>query len=505
LEPAQGLPGTLVTLTGTGYETCLDSSTPTAPTTPPPGLGMHGLGGGKRVVVDILWDRYTKVGETVISESGWIFTRFKVPAQAQPRVHTVYAQCMNGEYGAATFTVISASQPTTTTATEPQPTTTTTTGEPTTSTMPGGLAPTRPPGLTTPPGPTTPPVTPTATTTPTDALGVPTSDHPSNRSLWPRSVRTPAEVGWNLLAMLRSLTLAAALVLLIGFPAEIFNKTFEKNKDTIHRWFRWLPTHRIADLRIPAAAQLAAFAVIAAALTALVDPKAGLDAKTAALVLGLVVAFVVATLAYGLSGEAYAQHVTRLPAVMRLLPLAVIVAIGCALLSRLAHFIPGYAYGLFVAFVAARPQMQRDQSGHTVLISSVVMLGISLVAWFGWQPVSAAAERGGGFGILVADAVLCGIFVLGIQNVVFGLIPLQFLDGHNLFNWRSAYWFAVYILGAFGFVHVLLHPKTAPQGVTNEFTVTRAAILFVSFGLASLLFWGYFKIRSARTAAPAQS
>ncbi len=67
--------------------------------------------------------------------------------------------------------------------------------------------------------------------------------------------------------MLRSLTLAAAFVLLIGFPAEIFNKTFEKNKDTIHRWFRWLPTHRIADLRIPAAAQLAVFAVIAAALT----------------------------------------------------------------------------------------------------------------------------------------------------------------------------------------------------------------------------------------------
>lgn len=117
----------------------------------------------------------------------------------------------------------------------------------------------------------------------------------------------------------------------------------------------------------------------------------------------------------------------------------------------------------------AEREEEREQDGRTVLLSSVVMLLVAGAVWFAWQPASTAAEDGG-FGMLVLDAALCGIFVLGVQNVVFGLIPLRFMEGQHLFRWRSPYWAAVYLVGVFGLVHVLLHPNTAPQGMDNEFT-----------------------------------
>jgi hypothetical protein len=189
--------------------------------------------------------------------------------------------------------------------------------------------------------------------------------------------------------------------------------------------------------------------------------------------------------------------VSNVPGQLRVVPLAVGIAVACAVLSWAAGFVPGYTYGLFIAFFAARPQA-RERDGRTVLFSSAMMAVTSAAAWLAWQPVSSAAENGGGFGMLVLDAALCGTFVLGVQNLVFGLMPLRFMDGHHLFRWRGGYWTAMYLVGLFGLVHVLLHPKTAPHGSDNAFTVTRALLLFVAFGLASLVFWAYFRPRRSQ-------
>lgn len=77
------------------------------------------------------------------------------------------------------------------------------------------------------------------------------------------------------------------------------------------------------------------------------------------------------------------------------------------------------------------------------------------------------------------DAVLAAIFLLGVQSVVFGLIPLRFLDGDKLRNWSQLAWVLVYGAGVFFFVHLLVLNRRdlVGQGTAPAFFSTLALFL----------------------------
>lgn len=314
------------------------------------------------------------------------------------------------------------------------------------------------------------------------------------RSLFPASLRTPDEVSTSLTRVLHSAALALVLVLLVGFPAEIFNKTLEENYDEIRGWLG--RRHRRRRRRpLPESAQLALFAVLGALLLCLVDPSAAVDRKTAALALGFVVALPLMMMFFELPIEVYYTRVSGLLSTMKVLPLALAVAAACTLLSREAHFQPGYVYGLFAGYAALRGRrLAGAQEGRGILIGALCALGISLIAWLIWgKSVShAAAGPHPSFGLLVLDATLSSMFVLGVEGVVFALIPLRFLYGHKLARWNRTLWALLFALGMFGFVHVLLDTKSKEVGLVPLISVIA---LFVAFGVLSLAFWAYFRYR----------
>jgi hypothetical protein len=92
------------------------------------------------------------------------------------------------------------------------------------------------------------------------------------------------------------------------------------------------------------------------------------------------------------------------------------------------------------------------------------------------------------------------VVVAGLENAVFAMLPLRFLPGAAVFNWDKRAWLAIIGLGLFGFAHVLLNPASgagylADETRTSFFTLIA---LLIAFGLASVLFWGYFRFRPKR-------
>lgn len=314
--------------------------------------------------------------------------------------------------------------------------------------------------------------------------------------MFPASLRTPDEVPTSIKQVLRSAALVLALMVVVGFPAEIFNKTLEENYDEIRGW---LGRHRLRRRRqqrpLPESVQLALFAVLSALLLCLVDPSAALDRKTAALALGFLIALPLMMIFFELPMEAYYTRVSGLLSTLRVLPLALAIAAASALLSREAHFQPGYVYGLFAGYAVLRGRrLARAQEGRGILLGALCALGVSVLAWLVWgQSVSrSAAGPHPSFGLLVLDAALSSMFVVGVEGVVFALIPLRFLYGHKLMRWSRTLWGLLFALGMFGFVHVLLNTKTEQAHVVP---LASMIVLFVAFGAVSLAFWAYFRYR----------
>ena len=237
--------------------------------------------------------------------------------------------------------------------------------------------------------------------------------------------------------------------------------------------------------------------IVGAALASLLDPTLGWNLGSLALVLGLVVSRGVVTVAFAVPEVIFMRRRYHLAGRFEALPGALAVAAICVLVSRLAGFQPGYLYGVIVGIEFGR-QLSRVEKGRVAAWAAGWVLFVSVAAWFAWIPVVNAI--GGGntdFVVLFADAVLATVFVTGVEAVVIGLLPLQLLKGKEVLAWSRRTWAALYVVGAFLFVYVLVHPESGFVGTNHAGgSITRAMAPFLVFGTASIALWLYFRNRA---------
>jgi hypothetical protein len=246
--------------------------------------------------------------------------------------------------------------------------------------------------------------------------------------------------------------------------------------------------------------------VVSAVLYGFLDPNFGFDTYSLALVVGLVISLVVVSVVFEAPTLLVMRRRHHEWGQLNGLPAALPVAIVCVLISRIVKFQPGYLYGALagIVFVA---ELSNIEEGSIVAIASVWALLLSLAAWLIRSPLHASAQApNAAFGSRVADNALTAIFVAGLEGLVIGLLPMRFLDGPKLRTWNPRMWYTLFGLSLFLFVYVLLNPNTGYIGHGSGATVLSAAILFGLFGLASILFWAYFRAydnrRQRRTPAP---
>ena len=125
------------------------------------------------------------------------------------------------------------------------------------------------------------------------------------------------------------------------------------------------------------------------------------------------------------------------------------------------------------------------------------MLAISLSAWLLLPLVDRNFNAQPFLDVLLSTA-LATIFVAGLEGLLFELVPLRFLRGEVVFAWRRSVWAILFLVAAFLFAWIMLQPQVGYLGSTRASPLIPALILFCTFGLFSVAFWGYFRFRRER-------
>ena len=319
----------------------------------------------------------------------------------------------------------------------------------------------------------------------------------SQRSVFVSSVPRASDVSLAPVLLATSALLAVLLIILVGFPADMFNATLLENYEEISGWFNWswLNHFRGWVSGLPAGVVIPTFAAAGAVLYSLLESHFGFDKASLAFMLGLFLSFLIVSLVYDFGGARYIKRHFDVPSTVRAQMVGLVVGLILVLLSRLAGFHPGYIYGVFTALVF-RSALSDKEDGKALAVVSVWLGLIAVASWLIWIPVQAmAVEPGASFLVLALDALLADLWVIGLGFIVFGLAPLRFFYGEKVKEWSFRGWLAIYGIGMFAFVHALLLPEEGFYEHSAEASIRSVLVLFIGFAFFSLTFWGYFRYR----------
>lgn len=293
--------------------------------------------------------------------------------------------------------------------------------------------------------------------------------------------------------------LALLIAFLVPFPGTLFNKTVEANYDEIRGWFapfirRTKPIDAaLGKLSGPAAVGI--FTALSALVYGFLSPGFGLNASSAGTFLGILVGLLFITLAFDLPIRFYHRRRTGDGGRLGVLWWTLAVAVICVLISRLVGFQPGYLYGLIVSILFTTVVTARDE-GIGVWLASLWLLGLSVVAWLllGW------ARHAGGdpWLALVLQTTLATFVVAGIETMVIGLMPMRFMPGRALYEWRRVAWFPLFVAAIFAYIIILIDPHNGYLSDDSRTPMLIGVIFLVGFGIVSVGTWAYFRFRPAR-------
>ncbi len=296
--------------------------------------------------------------------------------------------------------------------------------------------------------------------------------------------------------VLESLVLGALLVALVGFPAELFNRTYEENESRIRRRLPGRPGRHARETSVSGKPlTVVFFFAVAAGFTALVDPTFDLGWTGATVFAGFAAAIPVAMAVYAYPVEWYQRRASKVAGRFRVIATALVVAASLTAMSRLVHFVPGYVYGLIAGFAASR-RLPESLKAKSVLAGAASVFGLSVVAWIMWGDYMAALGPHASHAEVIIGAVLAQLTALGITSLVFGLMPFTFMDGYSLRTWNTPAWIGIYAVAASWFALLLIRNNSDLLHKHQEpGTFAEPLILFAVFGILSVLFWLYFRLR----------
>ncbi len=329
------------------------------------------------------------------------------------------------------------------------------------------------------------------------------------------SVPLPTQVSTDPEVIGTNAFLALVFALAFGSLSTVFNSTLKENHAVIAGWFapitrpsrrawerlfaehaeeekRGALTRIAAKIPLRRVWQPLAIVTLSAVVYGFLDPAFGFSMDGLGLLISLAVAVGVTTYTYEGLQSLISSRRLGAPARVRMFPAAIVIAVVCVVISRVMSFHPGYVFGIVggLAFSSAtEPDSKRF--GRTVLLSAAVLLLVSLGAWFAAIPAAAAAENTGGFLAVTVQASLIAVFVMGLEALLFGLLPLGFMDGEKVMRFSKVAWLAAFSVVAFAFWHILLNPSSTYLDSLGQKNVVMMLVLLVVYGLITLVMYLY--------------
>jgi hypothetical protein len=348
-------------------------------------------------------------------------------------------------------------------------------------------------------------------------LVVPTTDV---RSTLVASVSDLGHVSGSLDVIGTNLLLALILLLSIGLTSALFNATLDENRTAIETAAARLSS-RIRKLVDPIARPLAAplsraplgrqraaiwrliaVLVLTALIYGFLSPDFGLDARSAIVFVSLLAGLGIVTYLSEGGSVAISNRRLHVPAGVRLYSVALAIAVGSVLISRIIDFKPGVLYGFVASAVLLGPaRLGRRQQAEVVLVPTLLLLAASMAAWLALVPLRAAGPSDPPWLLGLLEAVAAIVFVAGLESAFFNMIPIDFMDGATVARWSRVVWALVFGLSGFLFWHLLLNQN---QTYLAAFAATKVVVAFGVVGLfsiATIAIWGYFKYARRQAAA----
>jgi hypothetical protein len=300
-------------------------------------------------------------------------------------------------------------------------------------------------------------------------------------------------ISWVLLIML--------MFALIGFPAALFNATYEENEDRIHRRAR-------AALRLPPrppvrhrpwALAIAVLAVGALYLLAEQGHTAANAGQGLAIVVGWAAAFAVVSLAMRVPEAMFAGRPPRFSGTLRVLPTGFVIAGLCAAVSYTLKLNPGYLYGAIAGFALTAGRRNRDDVMRAAPISAGFLTAMTLVGFWLWSSTKEwlHTEAPPSLWKLAVAEFAVGLLIASAETMVFDFLPVRFLHGERLWTWSRNLWTFVHVGSLFvaGVVvsRILAHDGQFDIPLAN---LISAFVAVFAFGLLSIWFWDYCRTRA---------
>jgi hypothetical protein len=343
------------------------------------------------------------------------------------------------------------------------------------------------------------------------ATSEPVASGNPDRSTFADRLLSPTDIDLSAENLAEGGLLALLLAALLYLPVTIFNKATEKNHETIKRWFArpralllflfgWIP------FRKHPAVTLALGVLASAVLFSFIEPGFPEEEGAVPYLIGMVLGFGVVSFVFFSTWRLVLRRLEpEGTGEWKLYPPFILLAAFLVVMARLAHFLPGVVLGTVAEYEPAKRLSVRT-AGIRVATTYGVLMIVGIAAWFAWIPVEhAAAKEGASDLTLILDSMLAIMFVSGLESVAFGLIPMKFLDGNDLFTWRKGLWAAMWGAAVLWFAIVILHPALSTYHHLSGAGAVWFVLLFSSLMVISLTTWAYFKIRDARLERAAQS
>jgi hypothetical protein len=319
-----------------------------------------------------------------------------------------------------------------------------------------------------------------------------------HRPAFVTSLPQPGQISLDPGALLATGAIALGAIMLIAFPFELFNSAMEENYDEVRAWFGKGP-RGVPEVKTRSHT-LGFFGLIAvtALATGFLSPDFGFNRTSVVLFLGICVALLVMAVLFSLPADIGIRRQFGEWGKLNFLPGSLIVTIVMVAACRIFEFQPGFFYGA-LAGLAFRSALSPAMQGKMTAYNWIFSLAISVGAFFLRIPVSAAAaEPGSSIWWIGVEICLGLIFLWGIEGLAVGMLPMRFLDGRKVMQWSKPAWAALFFLGVFATVHVLLKPGSGYVGSTSDTVRFSVMVLFALFGLGSVAFWAYFRFRPQR-------
>ncbi|OGJ55183.1 hypothetical protein A3D11_03880 [Candidatus Peribacteria bacterium RIFCSPHIGHO2_02_FULL_49_16] len=161
-----------------------------------------------------------------------------------------------------------------------------------------------------------------------------------------------------------------------------------------------------------------------------------------------------------------------------------VLAVGCIALSRMLEISPGFIFGIPIGLFIYGQKFE-EQEGKLEFWGLILMFTTALISW-ALIPVVQS------YGVLHDLSMI--LYVILIEGVFLEAMPLKYLPGKAIMDWKKPLWILLMVMILFVLLHTIFNPGSVVSSIQHA-KLQGAAVLFLGayVGMSAIL-WLWLSI-----------